>query len=63
MPKYESGRVIEETPEHLIPDELGRIHKTERIVAPLKSVVNQRKKYCQKLSQNIVEFFHEVKAM
>ena len=62
MPKYWSGKVIVETPEHLL-DDLGMAHKNELIAAPLKSVVNQRKKYCQKLSQNIVEFFHEVKAM
>ena len=41
MPKYWSGNIIEETPDHL-PEDLGMVHKNELTAAPYKSVVNQR---------------------
>ena len=63
MTKYGSGNIIEETHEHL-PDDLGIIHKNGMIAAPIKSVVNKRKeKMLLKSIPNIVEFFHEVRAM
>ena len=61
MPKYGSGDVIDDIPQHL-PDDIGLVKQNDLIAGPLKVECKAReRKFAVKDYENIVDFFHKVK--
>ena len=61
IPKYGSGNIIDDTPQHL-PDDIGLVKQYDLIAGPLKVECKAReRKFVVRDYESIVDFFHKVK--